>query len=171
MSLWVSPYLSVSLHVSPCLSRSLRVSLGLSVSLRVSPCLFMSLQVSLSPSLCPSPSVEYRSTRFIMPHFFSEHLPLKLQQVGCGVRWPLELHRPPGDPTGGCRAPPPPPLFVQTPVRPSQRLRQYLRLPGRGDQMNRSSTIWKESRARVPAPPSTCSGPVVAPSFHVSFPL
>ena len=123
-------------------NRSLCVSLGLSVSLRVSPCLFMSLQVSLSPSLCPSPSVEYRSTRFIMPHFFSEHLPLKLQQVGCGIGWPLELHRPPGDPTGGCRAHHPHPLFVQTPVRPSQRLRQYLRLPGRGDQMNRSSTIW-----------------------------
>lgn len=76
----------MSLHVSLCLSRPLQVSL----------CLFMSLQVSLSSSLCPSPSVEYRSTQFIMPRFFSEHLPLKLQQVGCSLGWPLELHRPPG---------------------------------------------------------------------------
>lgn len=30
-----------------------------------------------------------------MPCFFSEHLPLKLQQVGWGLRWPLGLHKPP----------------------------------------------------------------------------
>ena len=105
-------YLSVSVSLHPPLSVHFYLYLALSylsiqkclslvsfLLIRVSPGLSMSLYVSPGqslPSLCPSPSVEYRSTRFIMPRFFSEHLPLKLQQVGCGLRWPLELHRPPG---------------------------------------------------------------------------
>lgn len=81
---------SLSLSVTPC------VSLGLARSVWVSPSLPLPLSpcCSFSPSPSPFPSMEYRSAWLIKPHYFSEHLPLKFQQMARGGSQRLGLPRP-----------------------------------------------------------------------------
>lgn len=109
---------AVDLSVRVCLSPSL----FLRVFLPISPGVRVSVPPPLSLSFSLSPSMKYRSVWLIRPHYFSEHLPLKFEQMGQGLGQRLGLprpHSPPeAPPEGAARAAAHSP-FVQPPALPS----------------------------------------------------
>lgn len=95
-SLPASPLPSFCVFLCVSARKCLACSLICPGSLWASPShpLPLSPSCSFSPSPSPFPSMEYRSAGLIKPHYFSEHLPLKFQQMGRGGSQRLGLPRP-----------------------------------------------------------------------------